>query len=497
MAAMKPDHSRSAETLNRREFISVTAAATAGALVAASVGAQDSARPPRKRYALVGVGSRAGMYQTAVLRTYAAHAQMVGYCDNNLGRLQLAQRQARDSARVEVPVFDAKDFDRMIRETKPDVVIVTTKDSTHSQYIIRAMELGCDVMTEKPMTTDEKKCRAIFAAQKKTGRQIVVTFNYRYSPHRTQVKDILMSGVIGDIRSVDFHWLLNTVHGADYFRRWHSRKANSGGLMVHKATHHFDLVNWWLSAVPVSVLAQGKREFYTPQMAKRLGLESHHERCRTCPEKSKCTFFLDLAGNSNFRRLYLDNEQYDGYFRDQCVFRPEIDIEDTMNVIVKYNTGATLSYSLNAFNAWEGYTIAFNGTKGRLEHGIQEQVTTFGDGSVPGAVKPGGTYIRIYPLRAPAYEVPLWPTNTGGHGGGDSVMLDDMFLPEKKADKYMRQADQRGGAYSILTGVAANHSMLSGKTVKVSDLVANIALPDYPPMPSATDAVPMPSRRGG
>jgi len=480
--------------LNRREFISTSTAAAAGILAGASALGQAATGSPRKRYALVGVGSRSGMYRKAVLDDYAKHAQMVGYCDINLGRLQLAQRQARESAKVEVPIYEAKDFDRMIRETKPDIVIVTTKDSTHSDYIIRAMELGCDVMTEKPMTTDEKKCRAIFAAQKKTGRNIIVTFNYRYSPHRTQVKDLLMSGAIGDIRSVDFHWLLNTMHGADYFRRWHGNKANSGGLMVHKATHHFDLVNWWLSAVPVEVLAQGKREFYTPAMAKRLGLASHHERCHTCPEKSKCTFFLDLAGNANLKRLYLDNEKYDGYFRDRCVFRPEIDIEDTMNVIVKYNTGATLSYSLNAFNAWEGYTIAFNGTKGRLEHGIMERVTTFGDGSVPGAIKPGGTYIRIYPMRAPAYEVPLWPKGEGGHGGGDDVMLDDMFLAEKKADKYARAADHRGGALSILTGVAANHSIASGKTVNIADLVPNIGMPDYAPMPMVTDPVPMPPR---
>jgi len=482
-------------SLNRREFIATTSTAAAGLLVAAPGLAQvATAGSRRKRYALVGVGGRSAMYREAVLKTYAEHAQMVGFCDINLGRLKLAQQLAREAANVEVPIYEARDFDRMIRETKPDIVIVTTKDATHSQYIIRAMELGCDVMTEKPMTTDEKKCRAIFAAQQRTGRKIRVTFNYRYSPPRTQVKDVLMSGAIGDVRSVDFHWLLNTIHGADYFRRWHSHKANSGGLMVHKATHHFDLVNWWLSAVPVSVLAQGKREFYTPQMAKRLGLQSHHERCLTCPEKDKCTFFLDLAGNANFRRLYLENEQYDGYFRDRCVFRPDIDIEDTMNVSVKYNTGATMSYSLNAFNAWEGYTIAFNGTKGRLEHVMQESVTTFGDGSTPGAVKPDGTFIRVFPLRAPAYEVPLWPKVEGGHGGGDAVMLDDLFLPEKKPDKYQRAADQRGGAYSILTGIAANHSFISGKTVKIADLVPYVALPDYPAMPSITDSVPMPPR---
>ncbi|MCX6997354.1 MAG: Gfo/Idh/MocA family oxidoreductase [Kiritimatiellaeota bacterium] len=97
------------------------------------------------------------------------------------------------------------------------------------------------------------------------------------------------------------------------------------------------------------------------------------------PEKEECTFVLDLARNKSFKELHLDNEKYDGYFCDQCVFRRDIDIEDTMNVIVKYNTGATLSSSLNTFNAWEGYHIAFNGTKGRLKYGIQEEVSVFGD----------------------------------------------------------------------------------------------------------------------
>src|SRR4249920_1636154 len=118
-------------------------------------------------------------------------------------------------------------------------------------------------------------------------------------------------------------------------------------------------------------------------MAKRLGLKSHHERCHTCPETDKCT-------------LFLDQEQYDGYFRDRCVFRPDIDIEDTMNVQVRYNTGVTLAYSLNAFNGWEGYVVSFNGTKGRLEHKEEEKVYLAKDDSVPRAVKGDGTYIRIY-----------------------------------------------------------------------------------------------------
>lgn len=486
--------------VSRRQFISTSAIVGTG-LLAGATALADSPAPaitagtPRKRYAIVGLGSRSGMYRDAILKTHAEHCQMVGFCDLNEGRLKLAQRKAKEAAGVEVPIFLAADFDRMIRETKPDIVIVTTKDATHDGYIIRAMELGCDVMTEKPMTTDEEKCRAILAAQAKTGCNIIVTFNYRYSPPRTQVKDLLMSGVIGDVLSVDFHWLLDTHHGADYFRRWHGNKANSGGLMVHKATHHFDLVNWWLSASPVTVQASGKREFYTPEMAKRLGLQGAHERCLNCPEADKCTFRLDLAGNGKLKELYLDQEKFDGYFRDRCVFRPSIDIEDTMNVIVKYDTGATLSYSLNAFNAWEGYAIAFNGTKGRLEHGAQEKISVSGDGSVPGALKSDGVYIKVFPLRAPAYAVPVW-TGEGAHGGGDKLMLERLFVPGLEPDKYLRTSDQRGGAASILTGIAANHSMRDGQPVQIAALVPGLKSPDYPAMPNHTGPVPMPPKNG-
>ena len=273
----------------------------------------------RRRFVQIGLGGRSKMYSSAVIEKYADCCEMVAFSDLNEGRLKLAIDGAREKG-ASVPGYAARDFDRMVAETRPDCVIVTTRDCFHDQYICRAMELGCDVITEKPMTTDDAKCQSILDMQARTGRRCTVTFNYRYSPPRTQVKDLLMSGVIGEVLSVDFHWLLDTHHGADYYRRWHRNKANSGGLMVHKATHHFDLVNWWLSSVPATVFALGHRRFYTPRTADRLGLTNRAERCHGCPEAGKCTFNLDLAGNENLKKLYLDNEQYDGYLRDQCVF---------------------------------------------------------------------------------------------------------------------------------------------------------------------------------
>ena len=447
----------------------------------------------RRRYAIVGLGSRHELYQDAIEKVHASHAELVGLCDVNPGRIELARsRSAINAAKVPAG-YIAADFGRMLSECQPEVVIVTTVDATHHDYIIRAMDAGCDVITEKPMTTDAAKCRQILETRSRTGRRCRVTFNYRYSPPRSQVKDLLMSGEIGDVLSVDFHWLLNTHHGADYFRRWHARKENSGGLFVHKSTHHFDLVNWWLGAVPVSVVATGKREFYTPAMARRLGLGGAHERCGTCEVKSRCAFQLDLGASPMLKALYRDQEAHDGYWRDRCIFRPEIDIEDTMNALVTYDTGATLSYSLNAFNAWEGYTIAFNGTKGRLEHSIVESVYVNGTETVQGAVAPDGVKIRVIPLRGAGYDVQPWSA-AGDHGGGDRLMLEDIFLPEPAADKYLRAADERAGACSILVGIAANQSIATGGKIAVADLIGELPVPDYAPMPSRAADLPMPAK---
>ena len=447
----------------------------------------------KKRYVQVGLGSRGEMYSEAILETYRESSELVGFCDNNAGRLKDRIDWAHGYG-VEVPGYGAEEFDKMLTETKPDCVIVTTRDCAHDEYIIKAMKAGCDVITEKPMTIDEKKCQAILDTQKETGRHCKVTFNYRYAPPRAQVKDLLMSGVIGNILSVDFHWMLDTEHGADYFRRWHRKKENSGGLMVHKSTHHFDLVNWWLSTVPKSVFARGQRVFYTPKTADRYGLLKRDTRCYTCPEKKRCNFCLDIESIKNLNRLYLKNEKYDGYLRDKCVFSPDMDIEDTMSVIIDYQNGAQLTYSLNAFMPWEGYVVTFNGTKGRIEHKCEEQVYISGDGTIPGSLKKEGTWTRVFPHFAPAYEVDIWG-GEGGHGGADPVMLKDIFQPDTEPDKYLRAADHRGGAYSILCGVAANHSIATGSPVKISDLISNLEAPDYPPMPQPDHELPMPNSK--
>ncbi len=436
------------------------------------------------RYAQVGVGGRSVLYTDGIFKFFSKYAKLVALCDNNPGRLDLCNKRiAKLFKHPLLPVYNEKQFDLMIKEQKPDVVIVTTKDCLHDRYIIRAMELGCDAITEKPMTIDEKRCQKILDTIKRTKRNLRVTFNYRYSPPRTQVKELLMKGAIGKVLSVEFQWLLNTSHGADYFRRWHREKANSGGLMVHKATHHFDLVNWWLSAEPEEVFAMGARGFYGAQsgMVERYGLRGHSERCATCKVAKKCPFYLDMRKYPTMRALYLDCEKHDNYFRDRCVFGKTMDIEDTMNLTVRYNTGAIMSYALNAFTPWEGYHVCFNGTRGRLEHHCIESMYVSGDNRVQGATIPKGTSIILYPHFKNARTIPV-RTAKGGHGGGDFPLLQSLFLPRTPADPCRRAAGVAAGAYSILTGIAANRSMKTNKPVRIRDLARGIPAMEHTPI---------------
>jgi predicted dehydrogenase len=401
-----------------------------------------------KRYVLVGCGVRGiNMYARHLSKYYADVGELAAICDINQVRMDAC------NAYIERPVPTYTDFDAMLRETKPDTVIVTTVDRTHHDFIIRSLEAGCDVITEKPMTVDEEKCRAILDAERRTGKRVTVTFNYRYSPQHQQIKRMIMDGAIGEVLSVDFSWPLDYIHGADFFRRWHRRLENSGGLLVHKATHHFDLVNWWIDSEPEEVFAHGSRSFYGPTRKER------GERCHTCEHTETCEFFFDMSKIEYMQALYLNAEHEDGYYRDQCVFADEIDIYDTASVAVRYKSGASMAYSLTAYSPWEGYDLVLNGTKGRLEVDFLERA--------PG--RSPGIEIALHPLREPARSIEP-DTGTGEHYGGDRLLRDHLFRGFE-SDPLGLQADSRAGAMSILTGVAANKSIQEGRPVPVAELI--------------------------
>nr|WP_127586843.1 Gfo/Idh/MocA family oxidoreductase [Paenibacillus koleovorans] len=424
----------------------------------------------KKTYVLVGTGGRAEFFYGAIAGHYKETSELLAFCDVNQTRMNYANRLLEEKYSYRrVNTYQADQFEEMIAAEKPDAVIVTSVDRTHHTYIIRALELGCDVITEKPMTVDEVKCQEILDAVKRTGKNVRVTFNYRYAPHHTKARELIQDGVIGQVHSVHFEWLLNTKHGADYFRRWHRDKRNSGGLLVHKSTHHFDLVNFWIGSQPQEVFAFGDLLFYGRENAEKRGETKFYDRATGNPHAQEDPFALHLDKNEHLKAMYLDAEVEDGYRRDQSVFGDGINIEDTMGVLVRYKNNAILTYSLNAYMPWEGYRIAFNGSKGRIEMNIIEQsyVNSGGDKALEGAIV--GKSILVFPMWKTPYEVEV-EEGKGGHGGGDPVLLNDIF-GTPMPDKFNRAADHIDGARSILTGIAANKAIRTGQPVKVDTLV--------------------------
>jgi predicted dehydrogenase len=415
------------------------------------------------------------MFFNAVCNTYRDSSELVALSDISQTRMDWYNQQLADEYGLEpVPTYPADQFDVMIAETKPDIVIVATMDSTHHQYIVRAMELGCDVISEKPMTTDLQRIRAIYDAIDRTGRSLRVTFNYRYAPAYSQFRQLVIDGLVGKPLAVDFSWMLDTSHGADYFRRWHREKQNSGGLMVHKATHHFDLVNWWIDSYPRQVTAMGDLLFYGKQNAEARGEHYAYSRYTGEPDAVNDPFALDLESKAAFRGLYLNAEAESGYLRDRNVFGEPITIEDTMSVSVRYRNGVLLSYCLIAYSPWEGLRVAITGTKGRIEMEIVENINhLLGDGQADstGASKTAfkTATMRVYPMFGQAYEVDV-PVGDGGHGGADPVMLEQLFAPNPPHDPLYRAASHIDGAASVLVGIAANLSMAEGKLVTIEDL---------------------------
>jgi predicted dehydrogenase len=427
-----------------------------------------------KKYALVGTGGRAGLYIEAISGQWKNNAQLVAFCDTNQTRMNCANKLLSNAGASLASTWKAADFETMIRETRPDIVIVTTMDRTHDDYIVRALRAGCDVITEKPMTIDEQRALRILDAIEETGRQVRVAFNYRYAPHHSKIRELLMNETIGEVFSVHFEWLLNTEHGADYFRRWHREKRNSGGLLVHKSTHHFDLMNFWLGSYPERVYAEGGLRFYGKENAEKRGVSQFYPRAHGYAAAKDDPFALHMEENAQLKALYLDAEHEDSYYRDQSVFSDGITIEDTLSVLVKYQNQVQMTYSLNAYLPWEGLNVVFNGSRGRLEMKLVEMsyVNSGGDRENEGSLE--SCDITVFPMFAAPYKADF-SVGAGGHGGGDNAMLADLF-GEPEHDPLKRAADHRAGAMSILTGIAGNISMQQQRPVwfKEFELVSRL-----------------------
>lgn len=423
-----------------------------------------------KKFAVCGVSKRAiGMFIKPMLEKFSSSCQLVGLLDADPKRFAVCKEQFPLTENV--PEYLDEEFDRMVAETKPDVIIVASRDDTHVKYIVAALKNDIDVVTEKPMATTAADCRKIMDEEAKSKGKVTVTFNYRYSPYHTKIKEMILAGKVGKITSVDLNWYIDTYHGASYFQRWNRQRELSGGLSIHKSSHHFDLVNWWLGQKPEEVFAFGATNYYGSESPWNPKKEDGRH-CATCDVRENCSYYMRWNTRSNSASVkddHIDSDMkrrngYTNYRTDQCVFDSTIEIEDTYTATVKYEQGALLSYSINFSLPYEGYRLAINGTEGRIE-----TMEFHAPSRVPFPT-PTQT-IDYFPLFGSKETIHVIERD-GGHGGGDPVLQEDIFLGVNPNRAYPILSGSEDGAYAVTTGEAVWKSVKEKKSIAIDDLLA-------------------------
>ncbi|MDT0317556.1 Gfo/Idh/MocA family protein [Streptomyces millisiae] len=217
----------------------------------------------RTRYALIGTGDRARAYVRALLHEHREPAELIALLDAvpvHLDRFEDYIRGLAADGRSPVR-YGAGGLERMIDEQKIDRVILTTPDATHADLTCRSLLAGADVIVEPPLTMDDAGARRIASAIEASGREVVVAFNQRHAPANTALRELLSAGGVGRITAVRAEW----PSGRD--------------PLLAQASHHFDLVNWWLDDVPARVSATAGDDLpLTVTVAYRGGATLHYTR---------------------------------------------------------------------------------------------------------------------------------------------------------------------------------------------------------------------------
>lgn len=420
-----------------------------------------------RRVCIVGTGHRGtASFAEPILQDFAGRLELVGLFDTNPLRCQACLKIL---GRDDIPVFD--DFSAMLERQRPDAVVVASRDDTHAKYVLACLERNIDVYSEKPLCTTRRDCLAIRDAAVRSKAEGYVTHNMRFGTDMAQIKRLLLDGVIGEVLHMQFTETLDRVHGADYFRRWHRFFENTGSLLIHKSSHHFDLLNWFAGARPQSVAGQGRLAFYGKNGAFR------GKRCSECRHAKQCEFYKDVFASEFSRLLYKEAESFDGYFRDGCVFDQAIDIPDTYAASINYQNKIVANYSLVAYAQYESMCIAIEGSKGRLEYdkyygtskAVEHKKAQMKGGAVNAAE--GEDYSRsmqVYTDNGNKVEYVPEIKVEGGHDGADPTMREAIFCGMPEGDPLGQRAALEEGIQAVLLGISVMDSInVGGKLIDV------------------------------
>ncbi len=426
---------------------------------------------------IIGCGSRGHDAYGKCIYEMKDKFRIVSVCDVNPIKLGFVKKEW--GIAEENLFLDENEF---FKKKRSDALVIATQDKDHVRMCIKALELGYDILLEKPISPSEEELYALLEANKKYQRKVIVCHVLRYAPAYLKVKEILDSGEVGNMVCIDWLEQVAYWHQAHSYVRGNWRKSEETSPMIMaKCCHDLDLLQYYANSKCETVYSTGDLVFFN----KANKPEGASDRCATCKYINDCVYsaenvyvgrwkkdpdwtrekpeihdevrrqgwpynVVDLTRpitEESLRKAYQNN----GYGR--CVFDCDNDVVDNQTVIMQFKNGITANLTMTGFTALPGRKMTFHCTLGEVEMDEENdyiRVSRYGKGT---------RFININEIMKDTFREDF------GHGGGDIMLVRDFYnslIGQGEAGTTLDRSIE-----SHLMAIAAEKSRVIGNVWKV------------------------------
>ncbi len=411
--------------------------------------------------AIIGCGGRGADAYGSLINERKDRFKIVALCDRR--PLWLEKSGENFGVAKENLFLEERKF---FKKKRADLLIVATPDDCHVRHALKGFKLGYELMIEKPLSDKLSDCKKLLKAQQKSGRKALVCHVLRYAPAFVKAKEILTSGEIGELVSIDALERVGVSHFNHSYTRgnWRNRKV-AAPMILAKCCHDLDLLQYYAGSKCKSLSSVGDLRFFKAENKP----EDATERCLDCPKADTCPYSAKVNYLNNFINngspedvwpfnviavAPITEEKIVQALKEgpygRCAFACDNDVVDHQQTLMTFENGVKASLNMNAFTAGGGRRIHFFGTKGELI--LDEELQSLS--------------LRRFGKERETIPMSTLMEKGYGHGGGDAGLVDklyDILTGDVEADTTLEASVE-----SHLMGIRAEESRLkNGKLLRV------------------------------
>ena len=410
------------------------------------------------KLALIGAGSR-GMIYSRYAHDYL-NAEIVAVADRNADKRAFAQELF--GIKSEMLFADAMELIRNAPDV--DALIIASMDRDHYPQAMAGLERGWNLLLEKPISPQPLEYLQILKKAEETGKSVTVCHVLRYSPFFVKLREILNSGRLGKIVSIDHTENVGNFHMAHSFVRGNWRNSEmTSPIIMQKSCHDMDILLWLTGKKALRISSAGSLSYFTAANAPK----GSTERCLDCPVAGRCRFdakkaYLPTIGSWPTTVLTMDQTE-EGVLRalrdgkyGRCVYRCDNNVCDHQSTLIEFEDGITANFTLSAMTNHMYRTI----------HIMCEDGELWGD-DLKGEIRISS--FRSNDVEGCSEEIIHIGNVSGNHGGGDEGLMNDFAASITRGSREESRSSVQKSIESHLMASAAEESRLTNRTI---DLVA-------------------------